>query len=113
MSNLRPERPDLRPERPDLRPEGSEGGGDEQRNGQRNGRMDEWTNERTNERTNKQTDERTNKSPPVFYRTSSPLGPLPKKQPNLSNIMRELESFRRKVDKTKTKMTMEIISSVT
>ena len=28
--------------------------------------------------TNKQIDKRTNKSPPVFYRTLSPLGPLPK-----------------------------------
>ena len=37
----------------------------------------------TNERTNGQTDEltngRTNESPPVFYRTSSSSGPLPKK----------------------------------
>ena len=55
--DLRPERLDLRPERPDLRPEGSDEGGG-------------LTNERT--------DGRTNESPPVFYRTSSPLGPLPK-----------------------------------
>ena len=33
----------------------------------------------TEKRTNERTNERTNKSPPVFYRTSSPLGPLPKK----------------------------------
>ena len=33
----------------------------------------------TNERTDERTDERTNESPPVFYRTSSPSGPLPKK----------------------------------
>ena len=46
---------DLRPERPDLRPEGSDEGGG----------------------TNERTDERTNESPPVFYRTSSPSGPLP------------------------------------
>ena len=30
--------------------------------------------------TNRRTDVRTNESPPVFYRTSSPLGPLPKKE---------------------------------
>ena len=30
--------------------------------------------------TNGRTDGRTNESPPVFYRTSSPLGPLPKKR---------------------------------
>ena len=57
--DLRPERLDLGPERLDLRPEGpDEGGGD----GQTNGRTNEWTNE----------------SPPVFYRTSSPSGLLPK-----------------------------------
>ena len=33
----------------------------------------------TNERKNGRTDKQTNESPPVFYRTSSPLGPLPKK----------------------------------
>ena len=60
--DLRPERLDLRPERPDLRsqcpylrPEGPDEGG-------------------TNKRTNKQTNERKS---PVFYRTSSPAGPLP------------------------------------
>ena len=52
--DLRPERPDSRSQRPDLRPEGPDEGG-----------ANEWTNERTNE------------SPLVFYRTSSPLGPLP------------------------------------
>ena len=57
--DLRPERLDLRPERPDLRPEGSD---------------EEGTNKRMNERT----DRRTNESPPMFYRTSSPWGPLPK-----------------------------------
>ena len=30
-----------------------------------------------------QTDGRTNKSPPVFYRTSSPSGPLPKNRPQM------------------------------
>ena len=50
---LEPERLDSSPERPDLRPEG----------------VDELWNERTNE------------SPPVFYRTSSPSGPLPKNTP--------------------------------
>ena len=57
--DLRPQRLDLRPERPDLRPEGSDEGG---------------------VLTDKRTNGRTNKSPPVFYRTSSPLGPLPKKR---------------------------------
>ena len=54
MTYLRPEMPYLMHERPDFRPEGLDEGGDEQTNG------------------------RTNESPPVFYRTSSPLGPLPK-----------------------------------
>ena len=53
--DLRPERPDLRPERPDLRPERPE-------------KLDQG---------DKQTDGWTNKSPPVFYRTLSPLAPLP------------------------------------
>ena len=34
----------------------------------------------TNEQTNGQTDGGTNESPPVFYRTWSPSGPLPKKR---------------------------------
>ena len=59
--DLKPEKLDLRPERLDLGPEkldmrGLVKGG-----------------------TNGRTDVRTNKSPPVFYRTSSPSGPLPKK----------------------------------
>ena len=54
--DLRPERPDLRSQRPNLRPEGPDEGG-------------------TNKRTNEQTNERKS---PVFYRTSSPSGPLPK-----------------------------------
>ena len=49
--DLRPERSNLRPERTDLRPERPEEGG---------------------------TNKRTNESPPVFYRTLSPSGPLPK-----------------------------------
>ena len=53
-----PERADLRPKRADFRPERAWG-----------------TYGRTNRRTNGQT----NRSPPVFYRTLSPLGPLPKK----------------------------------
>ena len=52
--DLRPERPDLRSQKPDLRPKGPDEGG--------------------------QTNNWTNKSPPVFYRTSSSLGPLPKNQ---------------------------------
>ena len=58
---FRPERVDFSPERADFRPERAGGG-------------------RTNERTDGRTDERTNGSPPVFYRTSSPSGPLPKKR---------------------------------
>ena len=47
------------------------------------------TDERMNERTDKRTNERMNESPPVFYRTSSPSGPLPKKE-------REIEGKREK-----------------
>ena len=50
----------MRPERLDFRPEGPDKGGDARTNG------------------------RTNESPPVFYRTSSPSGPLPKKGFNRS-----------------------------
>ena len=52
-ADFRPERADFRPERADFRPERA------------------WGDERTNERTNK-------RKSPVFYRTSSPSGPLPK-----------------------------------
>ena len=52
--DLRPDRPDFKPERPDLRPERPDGG---------DGQTEE---------------QRTNKSSPVFYRTLSPLGLLPK-----------------------------------
>ena len=55
--DLRPDRLDLRPSRPDLRPDRLVGG------------------------TDKQTNKRTNESPPVFYRTSSLSGPLPKNAP--------------------------------
>ena len=75
--DLRPERPDFRPERPDLRsqrpelkPEALDVGG-----------------------TNGRTDGRTNESPPVFYRTSSPSEPLPKKGKKKRGIM--TFSFRR------------------
>ena len=50
-----PERADFRPERADFRPERAWG---------------------------RRTDKRTNKSPPVFYRTLSPSGPLPNKGTN-------------------------------
>ena len=53
--DFRPERVDFRPERADFRPERAWG-------------------------THGRTDGRTNESPPVFYRTSSPSGPLPKKE---------------------------------
>ena len=67
-ADFRPERADFRPKRVDYRPERADFGPeraweDEQMNGQ----MDDWTNRMTN------------KSPPVFYRTLSPSGPLPKK----------------------------------
>ena len=52
-----PERADFRPERADLRPERAWG----------DRRMDGWT----------------NKCPPVFYRTSSPSGPLSKRPINI------------------------------
>ena len=55
-ADFRPKRVDFRPERVDFRLERAWGG------------------------THKQTDKRTNKSPPVFYRTSSPSEPLPKKE---------------------------------
>ena len=55
-ADFRPERVDFRPERADFRPERAWG-----------------------RRTDRGNDGMTNKSPPVFYRTSSPLGPLPKK----------------------------------
>ena len=58
-ADFRPERADFRPERVDFKPEMADfrperAWGDGQTNGQ------------------------TNESPPVFYRTLSPLGPLPK-----------------------------------
>ena len=56
LSDLEAERADFRPERADFRPVRAWGG-----------------------RTHGRTDGRTNESPPVFYRTSSPSGPLPKK----------------------------------
>ena len=42
------------------------------------GRTDERTNRRTNRQMYGWIDGRTNESPPVFYRISSPSGPLPK-----------------------------------
>ena len=53
-ADFRPERTDFRPEMADFRPERAWGG-----------------------RTDEQTDRRMKESPPVFYRTSSPSGPLP------------------------------------
>ena len=40
-----------------------------------------------NEWTNKRTNGMTNKSPPVFYRTSSPMGQLPKKSDPKSGLL--------------------------
>ena len=53
-ADFRPERVNFRPERADFRPERA---------------WEEWTDERM--------DGMTNESPPVFYRTLSPSGPLP------------------------------------
>ena len=64
-ADLRPERPDLRPDRVDLR---------SQRPNQRP-EINEWTNARMN------------KSRPVFYRTSSPLGPLHKNGSECCDLM--------------------------
>ena len=77
--DLRPERPDLRLERPDLRLE---------RPDLRPERLD-LRHERPDLRSqrggqpNDRTNGRTNKSPPVFYKTSSPSGPLPKNTTSL------------------------------
>ena len=57
-ADFRPEKADFRPERADFRPERA------------------WGDGQTNKQTNQQTNKRKS---PVFYRTSSPLGPLPKK----------------------------------
>ena len=65
--SIRPERADFKPEMVNVKPERAvfrperDGGG---------GQTDKGMKERTIGQTNK--------SPPVFYRTSSPLGPLPK-----------------------------------
>ena len=58
---------------------------------------------RTNEQTNERTDGRTNESPPVFYRTSSPSGPLPKN--------RILKSITRTLNLTKVVSTMAVFPS--
>ena len=57
-ADFRPKRADFRPERTDFRPERA--WGVQSTDGQTDRRMNEWKNES-----------------PVFYRTSSPLGPLP------------------------------------
>ena len=59
-SDSRPERVDFRPERADFRA----------------GRTWGWMDQRTD----RMRDGQINKSPPVFYRTSSCLGPLPKRK---------------------------------
>ena len=65
IADSRPERADFRPERVNFRPEREDFGPERA-----------WG-ERTNGRMDGRTDGMTNKSPPVFYRTSSPSGPLP------------------------------------
>ena len=59
--NFWPDGADFRPDRADFKPERAWG-------------------------TNKGMDKRTKRGPPVFYRTSSPLGPLPKK-PQASRLI--------------------------
>ena len=66
-ADFRPEKADSKPERADFRPE----------------RVNFWP-ERADFRSerawgDKRTNGMTNESPPVFYRTSSPSGPLPKR----------------------------------
>ena len=75
FSDSRPERADFRRERVDFRPERAGFRPERAWGGWTDGWMDGQRNE----------------SPPVFYRTSSPSGPLPKKRfvvkpANLSNI---------------------------
>ena len=65
-----PESADFRPERADSRPENAYF---------RSERVD-FRPERAWRRTHERTHERTNESPPVFYRTLSPSGPLPKNE---------------------------------
>ena len=65
--DLRPERPDLRPHQPDFRPE------------QPDLRPERPARPHLGGGTNGLTDGRKNESPPVFYKTSSPSGPPPKK----------------------------------
>ena len=60
-ADFRPERADFRPEKANFRPE----------------RADFRPKRAWGEQTDKGTDGMTNESPPVFYRTSSPSGPLP------------------------------------
>ena len=81
-ADIRPERADFRPERTDFRPERVWGGG----------RTDGRTDRRTNEQKS-----------PVFYRTSSPSGPLPKN--------RILESITRTLNLTKVVSTMAVFPS--
>ena len=57
--------------------------------------MEGGTNGRTDERTNEQT----NESPPVFYRTLSPLGPLPKNE-TMKGETKEKKKERKKERKT-------------
>ena len=78
--DLRPERLELRPERPDLRPERPDLGSERpDLRSQRPDLRPEMPDEGAGGGKNRQTNERTNENPPVFYRTSSPSEPLPKK----------------------------------
>ena len=61
-ADFKPEWVDFKPERADLRPEKA------------------WGDKRINEQFNKGMNQQINKNPPMIYRTSSSLGPLPKKK---------------------------------
>ena len=63
VADFKPERADLRPEKADFRPKRADFRSERVWGGRTNGWMGKQT----------------NKSPPVFYRTSSPSGPPPKK----------------------------------
>ena len=73
-ANFRPDRADSRPERADFRPEKADF-----RPERADFRPDRAWGGRTNGQTNK-------RKSPVFYRTSSPSGPLPKKLKNAEKV---------------------------
>ena len=81
-AEFRPERTDFRPERTDSRPERADSRPEmanfkPEKANFRPERVDFWPERAWGD---EQTEERMNECPPVFYRTLSPLGPLPKKR---------------------------------